>query len=287
MNSISRAMAGLSLGARRLVHHKLTPKSYPQVNAADVNLTPPRYGFRRKRKPLLSQKVKNTLFPQQKIKEMYKQAGKAVPRKFKGNNDEVARRNFEAFQEEVALGLPHFKVGNKQVYLPKARVVLLPPLAKHTPYQARFLVPRSFNKLDLRDYLWHVYGLRALNITVQLMPAVWRRTMMDYGRHRSRQMKKMTIDMEEPFVWPDLPESAKDPGQKSDLNQMEFTKNFEGRSNADRPTKAYNGLYNKPQLPNVFVSAKSQKALKAKVESITSREEQKADRAAVAKLLNL
>lgn len=287
MNSLTRAMEGMALTAKRFVHHRMLPKAYPKVNVKDVELHPLRHGFRRKRKPLLSQTVKNTLFPSTVIKELYKKRGKPVPRKHRGNSDQIARRNYERFQEEVAMGLPHFKVGGKKVYFPKARVILLRPLAKHTPYQARFLVPRNFNKLDLRDYLWHVYGLRALNVTVQLAPASWRRGMNDYARHRSPQFKKMTIDMEEPFVWPDMTEDQKDPENLQERQQMSYKIRFEGESNKDMPVDAFEGLYNKPQLPNAFVSAKSQKALKAKVDHITTAEEHKSDRAAVAKLLNL
>lgn len=96
----------------------------------------------------------------------------------------------------------HFKIGGEKRYFPKARVVLMRPSAKHTPYQANFVVPKSFNRLDLRDYLWHVYGLRALSITTQLLPG----TFVRYGpspRFRKGQIKKMTIEMEQPFVWPD------------------------------------------------------------------------------------
>lgn len=287
MNAISQAVAGISRTARRFVHHRMTPSQYPKVNIKDVNLLPPKYGFRKTRKPLLSQRVKNTLFPSAVIRELYKQKGKPVPIKHKGNNDIVARRNYEKFQDEIALGLPHFKVGEKKVYLPKAKVVLLPPLAKHTPYQARFLVPRNFNKLDLRDYLWHVYGLRALNVTVQLMPAKWLRGQNEYARHRARQLKKMTIDMEEPFVWPDLREEHKDPEQKKEMDQLEYSKRFAPGSAKDMPVDAFDGLYNKPELPNVFVSAKSQKALEEKVKKIISHEEQQSDRAQVARHLNL
>ncbi|XBA48415.1 hypothetical protein SBP28_002917 [Candidozyma auris] len=288
MTSILRAVAGVARAIpRRFVHHKMSPKDYPKVNVADVDLNPPKYGFRRERKPLLSQSVKDTLFPAVAIKELYKNEGKPVPMKFRGNNDEVARRNYERFQEEVAMGLPHFKVGNKKVYLPKARVILLHPLARHTPYQARFLVPRNFNKLDLRDYLWHVYGLRALNVTVQLTPRVWKRRQNDFARHRSRQLKIMTIDMEEPFVWPKLPEKAQDMGYTRMKEQLEYSKRLMGKSDAERPVDAFDGIFNKTELPNTFVSAKSQKVLKEKVDAMVAKEESAIDRRKVAQFLKL
>lgn len=108
----------------------------------------------------------------------------------------------EKIQDALLDGGPHFRVGGKEIYFPTAKVVLLRPNAKHTPYQAKFVVPRYFNKLDLRDYLYHVYGLRALNVTTQLLWARWTRETPRSPRTREAQIKKMTIEMEEPFVWP-------------------------------------------------------------------------------------
>lgn len=111
-------------------------------------------------------------------------------------------------QDGIASSREHFRVGSKSLYFPTARVVLLRPNAKHTPYQAKFIVPKSFNKLDLRDYLFHVYGLRALNVTTQLQHARYERDTPFAGRFRGPQIKKMTIDMESPFVWPAEPEGG-------------------------------------------------------------------------------
>lgn len=99
---------------------------------------------------------------------------------------------------------PHFRVGGNQVYFPHHKIVLLRPSAKHTPYQAKFIVPtKGFNKLDLRDYLWNVYKLRALNVTTQLLWGKWTREQIGRPRHRLPQIKKMTIEMQHPFIWPE------------------------------------------------------------------------------------
>lgn len=106
----------------------------------------------------------------------------------------------------IESGTAHFKVGGKKLYFPKARVILLRPNAKHTPFQAKFIVPKSFNKLDLRDYLFHLYGLRAMNVTTQLLHAKFTRVNVAAPRFRGPQIKKMTIDMAEPFIWPEEPD---------------------------------------------------------------------------------
>lgn len=116
-------------------------------------------------------------------------------------SDTILNRSRDAIER----GDAHFKIGGTKLYFPKARVILLRPNAKHTPYQAKFIVPKSFNKLDLRDYLFHVYGLRAMNITTQLLHGKYHRANASLPRYRTPQIKKMTIDMAEPFVWPDEP----------------------------------------------------------------------------------
>lgn len=238
----------------RGIRHKASAKKYPQVNIEDVVLEKPRYGFRKDRAPLLSQSVTDSIFPSEEIRKLYMKEGKPVPIKHRSHSDMIARRNLLRYADEVAEGRPHFKVGQNEIYLPKARISLLRPNAKHSPYQAKFLVPRNFNKLDLRDYLWHIYGLRALNITVQLLHAKWERGIRDLGRYRGTQYKKMTIDMEEPFIWPELPEEAK--GFSEDIeNQRKLIESKNGAgSDKDKPTDAYDGLYTKPELPNKFIS---------------------------------
>lgn len=108
-------------------------------------------------------------------------------------------------REGIEQGKAHFRVGERELYFPKARIILLRPNAKHTPYQAKFIVPKSFNKLDLRDYLFHIYGLRAMNVTTQLLHGKFTRFNIGSPRYRSPQIKKMTIDMAEPFIWPEEP----------------------------------------------------------------------------------
>lgn len=283
MDKLLRATRASTRG----VHHRVTPSKYPKVNAKDVDLNPPRYGFRKERPPLLSQSVTDTLFPAEKIKQLYKEAGKPVPIKQKGNNDKVARRNYEKFKEEVAMGLPHFKVGENKIYFPKGRVCLLRPNAKHTPYQAKFIVPRSFNKMDLRDYLWHLYGLRALNVTVQLLHAPYTRGEDDVARHRQPQYKKMTIDMDEPFVWPALPEDLEESAKRVRLNQARYMERFTGGSSGDKPTGAFDGLYDKPNLPNIFVSRRASRELLEKVSHIRARDDLLSERARLAHHLKL
>ena len=97
---------------------------------------------------------------------------------------------------------PHFTVGGKNVYLPDAAITLLPPIPKLSPYFARFRVPKYFNKLDLRDYLYSIYGLRVFNISTSLTRKTFLNQPDNLGRWLTRQHKIMIVEMEKPFIWP-------------------------------------------------------------------------------------
>lgn len=272
--------------AVRTLHYKANSKRYPQVNIKDVSLEKKRFGFRKDREPLLSQSVTDTLFPSEVIREKYRAAGKPVPIKYRSRSDEIARRNFDKYQDEVATGEAHFKVGNKEVYFPGARICLLRPNAKHTPYQAKFLVPMSFNKMDLRDYLWHVYGLRALNVTVQLLHGKFTRGPDDYARYRQPQFKKMTVDMAEPFVWPEVPASVVEEAQADFDNEYATVEARQGLgSDRNKPLTSFDGMYKQPELPDAFVSERLRKEGERRVQEVKAKQDIKNDRELAAKFL--
>lgn len=151
---------------------------------------------------------------------------------------------------------PNFTTGSKSIYLPFATVKLLRPNAKHTPYQAKFIVPKSFNKLDLRDYLYHIYGLRVLNITSALMPGKLIRSMpAPYGsRYRDAQIKKMTVDLVDPFVWPAESDAyIQEKELSSELNKYREEKANAINSDVEKPSKAFGGIIDKNPIPMNFV----------------------------------
>lgn len=271
----------------RLVHHKISAAKYPQVNVKDVVLDKPRFGFRKERPPLVSAEVK-AIFSQEAIKQKYLDAGKPVPRKYRVDGDKIARRNYELYHDRVARGLPHFRVGEKKVYFPKACVTLLRPKAKYTPYQASFKVPRNFNKMDLRDYLWHVYGLHVLNVTVSLSPAVYVRRFGDLARYRTSQTKYMTIDMEEPFVWPEVPEDAiLNSIKERDGEKRIQMLNFARGSDKLKPTGAFDGMLEKPRLADIFISKAQKNNMKNRDDDVNAQQDAQRARDRVAKFLKL
>ncbi|PGH26981.1 hypothetical protein AJ80_01365 [Polytolypa hystricis UAMH7299] len=97
----------------------------------------------------------------------------------------------------------------KQVFLPE-HVITLVRTPWLPPRFASFWVPLTFNKLDLKDYLKRVYDVDVLNIrsyVQQQIPTRILRNGKAYGPWRRPQsLKRMTVELKDPFVWPAEPE---------------------------------------------------------------------------------
>lgn len=112
------------------------------------------------------------------------------------------------------------RIKTDQSFSPKFTVALV-RTPKLSPYHARFLVPLDFSKYDLRDYLYHAYNVRCFNIRsyVKQMPV---RDTREQPRHwfRPESQKYMTVEMEQPFVWPEVPD-LEPWGQKEKQSEIE------------------------------------------------------------------
>ncbi|KJY01312.1 hypothetical protein TI39_contig297g00023 [Zymoseptoria brevis] len=112
------------------------------------------------------------------------------------------------------MALPSFKVGLKELYLPDIRVTLL--RSKHGPNHAHFRVPLFFSKLDLRDYLWHVYKVEIFSVQSYVKQQRVRSGRESDRRpaprrwHRPKAHKHMTVQLAKPFVWPEEPKDFSD-----------------------------------------------------------------------------
>lgn len=79
------------------------------------------------------------------------------------------------------------------------------------------MVPLSFNKLDLRDYLYHAYNVEVASVRSFIkQPRADRRGQNNDGPwYRPRAKKMMIAELVKPFVWPD-------PIPKTDKAREEF-----------------------------------------------------------------
>jgi large subunit ribosomal protein L23 len=84
-----------------------------------------------------------------------------------------------------------------------------------SPKFASFHVPLNLNKLDLRDYLWNCYGVSVISVRSYIQLQKMRQDKPGAPRpkqrrwFRPRSIKKMTVEMERPFVWPEVPDLEK------------------------------------------------------------------------------
>ncbi|MCJ1275783.1 hypothetical protein MMC21_003586 [Puttea exsequens] len=98
--------------------------------------------------------------------------------------------------------------GEKQVFLPNFVLTFLRPHPEQPANFASFLTPLWLNKLDLKDYLYHAYGVQTLHVRSFIIHGKVVRDTLNKRVSRLPQQKKMTIEMppDQPFVWPEEPE---------------------------------------------------------------------------------
>lgn len=95
---------------------------------------------------------------------------------------------------------------------PNFVITLTRPHPSQSPSFANFIVPLNLHKLDLRDYLWNAYGVRVLGVRSYIQqqkvtnahPGARGTTSNTW--YRPRSIKKMMVELERPFVWPEEPE---------------------------------------------------------------------------------
>lgn len=92
---------------------------------------------------------------------------------------------------------------------PNHVVAFLRPKENQSPTTATFKVPLTFNKLDFRDYLYHVYGVEVNSVRSfinQMRPKQRNLPGKSNGKwYRPRSQKLMLVDLKKPFVWPERP----------------------------------------------------------------------------------
>ncbi|KAK3318501.1 hypothetical protein B0H66DRAFT_240697 [Apodospora peruviana] len=101
--------------------------------------------------------------------------------------------------------VPNFRPGGKKIYLPNHVITFIRPKPKQPPNLATFVVPLTFTKLDMRDYLFHAYNVEvtAMRSFINEKKPVRKDTTGPWYRPRSQKM--MIAELVKPFVWPEPP----------------------------------------------------------------------------------
>ncbi|KAL1646884.1 mitochondrial 54S ribosomal protein YmL41 [Diplodia intermedia] len=146
--------------------------------------------------------------------------------------------------------IPHFRPGQKPVYLPDFTLTLL-----RTPFLpptfAKFIVPLKLNKLDMRDYLWHAYGVRCTRVRSFVQQQKIRqddpsrKRAMPRRWYRGPSIKKMTVEMDKPFAWPEEPEDWTPYGRDLYRAAEEYSEKEQQKM---LPDSAYDGPQDGPTL---------------------------------------
>ena len=164
--------------------------------------SPPKALVNRRSKPSTSESGQSPSSPFRKAESFPKR----VPQAKRGLLQEHYRR-LGSETSPLAEFTP-FPVGRKKVYLPNF-VITLKRNPKLEPYHAVFEVPLNLSKLDLRDYLWHLYEVKTLSIRSSVLPGVLRRKykVPDQPRRigpvrRTKARKKMIVQLAKPFRYP-------------------------------------------------------------------------------------
>jgi large subunit ribosomal protein L23 len=89
---------------------------------------------------------------------------------------------------------------------PNHVITFVRPKQTHAPNLATFKVPLQFNKLDLRDYLFHAYKVKVTAVRSFISQQAPARKGNMRGRwYRPQPQKTMIAELERPFVWPEPP----------------------------------------------------------------------------------
>lgn len=75
-------------------------------------------------------------------------------------------------------------------------------------------MPLTFNKFDLRDYLWHLYHVGTNSVrSFVIQPRPQQRNLpgkYNGAWYRPRAQKLMIVDLKKPFTWPERPTDPKE-----------------------------------------------------------------------------
>jgi len=110
------------------------------------------------------------------------------------------------------------------------------------------------NKLDLKDYLYNLYGVQALHIRSYIIHGKVRRHRQTNRLVRASQQKKMTIEMKpgDNFVWPEVPaeveekkNSAQNEAVKMEREEQKENRSEQGQYLGNTAKKEKKGLREK------------------------------------------
>ncbi|KAJ2722001.1 mitochondrial 54S ribosomal protein YmL41 [Coemansia sp. Benny D115] len=93
------------------------------------------------------------------------------------------------------------RFGNLKVYFPNVVFKIIPD-ARLGKNQAAFRVPLNINKLDIKDYLTHIYNVTVTDVRTTVFPGKLSTNRYTGQKERSSRIKKAIVTMKEEFEYP-------------------------------------------------------------------------------------
>jgi large subunit ribosomal protein L23 len=141
-------------------------------------------------------------------------------------------------------------VVGQRIYLPSIIFRMMrnytPPGEPYNPWEATFRVPTSLTKLDIRSYLYAVYGVKCTYIRTdnyfEPLEMYKRRTRRPSLSQGSSSYKRAVVGLLEPFYYPEAPEDM-DRNERQEREEW-LDKNFQiGQFNEQRRLQTYRRWY--------------------------------------------
>ncbi|KAJ2157664.1 mitochondrial 54S ribosomal protein YmL41 [Coemansia sp. RSA 552] len=93
------------------------------------------------------------------------------------------------------------RFGNFKVYFPNLVFKIIPD-TRLSRNQAAFRVPLNVNKLDIKDYLTHIYNVTVTDVRTVVFPGKLVMNRTTGQKERAARKKKAIVTMKEDFAYP-------------------------------------------------------------------------------------
>ncbi|KAJ1728548.1 mitochondrial 54S ribosomal protein YmL41 [Coemansia biformis] len=122
------------------------------------------------------------------------------------------------------------RFGNLKIYFPNIVFKIIPDtrLARN---QAAFRVPLNINKLDIKDYLTHIYNVTVMDVRTVVFPGKLALNRFTGQKERRSRTKKAIVTMKEEFQYPpEVDVEADFGGMESRYEKMRMANKLKGWS---------------------------------------------------------
>ncbi|KAJ2845488.1 mitochondrial 54S ribosomal protein YmL41 [Coemansia erecta] len=120
------------------------------------------------------------------------------------------------------------RFGSAKIYFPNLVFKIIPD-SRLSKNQAAFRVPLQVNKLDIKDYLTHIYNVTVTDVRTTVFPGKLSLNQYTAQMERSPRIKKAIVTIKEQFDYPQEPDVNKDfQGEQVEYQEMRRANKLKG-----------------------------------------------------------